>query len=59
MAGLILRSLQDAHGEDLGIRAKLEAIGFGFLIPIIIYPAVALRVLGGKIPEAGPKPDQG
>ncbi len=59
VAGLILRSLQDAHGEDLGIRAKLEAIGFGFLIPIIIYPAVALRVLGGKIPEAGPKPDQG
>jgi Kef-type K+ transport system membrane component KefB len=34
VAGLILRSLQDAHGEDLGIRAKLEAIGFGFLIPI-------------------------
>jgi Kef-type K+ transport system membrane component KefB len=34
VAGLILRSLQDAHGEDRGIRSKLEAIGFGFLIPI-------------------------
>lgn len=34
VAGLILRSLQDAEGEDLGIRSKLEAIGFGFLIPI-------------------------
>lgn len=34
VAGLILRSLQEAHGQDLGIHSKLEAIGFGFLIPI-------------------------
>ena len=34
VAGLILRSLQEAHGQDLGLSMKLEAIGFGFLIPI-------------------------
>lgn len=34
IAGLILRSLHEAHGEARGIDMKLEAIGFGFLIPI-------------------------